>query len=100
MDLNLWRFELTRDNFSNRKLHELADNRTCIVVCHDMFWTNHHIVAGSDDFPFWQTDAILLDDLLDDCLWCSRPVAGDSGKEPALVAATTQPRHEVHNPRG
>ena len=46
----------------------LGDDRTSVVVCHDMLWSNHGIVPGLDHLVSGESDGILLNDLLDDSL--------------------------------
>lgn len=58
----------------------LGNNRTCIVVAHDMFWANHNIVSSTDCLSLRQVDSILLDDLLNVGLWQLLAFGGKRGK--------------------
>lgn len=54
----------------------LGDDWPSIVMSHNVFRTNHNIVARLDDFAVRKTNSILLDDFFDDSLGYVRTVWG------------------------
>lgn len=90
MDLNLSNQLLLRVKSSgNSKADVLGNDRTCVIMCHDMLRTNHNIVSSFDDLAPRKTDGVFLDDLFDDRLWNDGFVGGDGGEEPLGSTAGT-----------
>lgn len=58
----------------------LGYHRSCVVMSHDVLWSNHNIVACLDDLSLWETDSIFLNDLLNHRLGYWRCPGGDRRK--------------------
>jgi hypothetical protein len=72
----------------------LGDDRSSIVVSHDMFWTNHYIVSRFYRFALRQADCIPLNDLFNNRLW--RPAWVDSGRKVPRVGEASIAQSQTH----
>ena len=52
----------------HKDMDVLRDDRAGVIMGHDMFGANHHIISSLDDLPSWKPNSILLHDLFDHSL--------------------------------
>lgn len=82
IELNLYHNRSILFHRSEETGSTLANNWPCIVMGHNMFWSNHDIVSSLDCLPFSKPDSIFLDDFFDDSLGDTRAVTNNGRQRP------------------